>query len=57
MTKAFGLCLAPHIASATVSSRNAMAEIAADNLVAGLKGNPLRAWVNPEVTTNQRGRI
>lgn len=38
---------APHIASATVSSRNGMAEIAADNLLAGLKGEPLRAWVNP----------
>lgn len=38
----------PHIASATVSSRNGMAEIAADNLLAGLKGEPLRAWVNPE---------
>ena len=46
--------LAPHIASATVSSRNAMAEIAADNLIAGLKGAPLRAWVNPEVAANRR---
>jgi glyoxylate reductase len=46
--------VAPHIASATVSSRNAMAEIAADNLVAGLKGEPLRAWVNPEVAANRR---
>ncbi len=41
--------VAPHIASATVSSRNAMAEIAADNLIAGVSGQPLRAWVNPEV--------
>jgi glyoxylate reductase len=39
----------PHIASATVSSRNGMAEIAADNLIAGVKGEPLRCWVNPEV--------
>jgi glyoxylate reductase len=46
--------VAPHIASATVSSRNAMAEIAADNLIAGLKGEPLRAWVNPEVSANRR---
>jgi glyoxylate reductase len=46
--------VAPHIASATVSSRNAMAEIAADNLIAGLKGEPLRAWVNPEVATTRR---
>jgi glyoxylate reductase len=41
--------VAPHIASATVSSRNAMAEIAADNLIAGVTGQPLRAWVNPDV--------
>jgi phosphoglycerate dehydrogenase-like enzyme len=46
--------IAPHIASATVSSRNAMAEIAADNLVAGLNGEPLRAWVNPEVAATRR---
>jgi glyoxylate reductase len=46
--------VAPHIASGTVSSRNAMAEIAADNLIAGLKGEPLRAWVNPEVAATRR---
>jgi len=46
--------VAPHIASATVSSRNAMAEIAADNLIAGLRGEPLRAWVNPEVAARRR---
>ena len=38
--------IAPHIASATISSRNGMAEIAADNLLAGLRGQPLRCWVN-----------
>lgn len=37
----------PHIASGTVASRNAMAEIAADNLLAGLDGKPLRHQVNP----------
>jgi glyoxylate reductase len=46
--------VAPHIASATVSSRNGMAEIAADNLIAGLKGEPLRCWVNPEVADKRR---
>lgn len=40
--------IAPHIASATFSSRNGMAEIAADNLLAGLHGQPLRCWVNPD---------
>jgi glyoxylate reductase len=46
--------VAPHIASATVGTRNAMAEICADNLLAGLAGQPLRAWVNPEVAKKQR---
>jgi glyoxylate reductase len=46
--------VAPHIASATVTSRNAMAEIAADNLIAGVKGKPLRAWVNPEIAERRR---
>ena len=41
--------IAPHIASATVSSRNGMAEIAADNLLAGLRGAPLRSCVNRDV--------
>lgn len=39
--------VAPHIGSATVSSRNGMAEIAADNLLAGLADQPLRHCVNP----------
>jgi glyoxylate reductase len=46
--------VAPHIASATIQTRNAMAEIAADNLLAGLAGKPLRGWVNPEVAANRR---
>lgn len=46
--------VAPHIASATVQTRDAMAEIAADNLIAGLTGRPLRAWVNPEVGPRRR---
>ncbi|MGV3484878.1 MAG: 2-hydroxyacid dehydrogenase [Planctomycetaceae bacterium] len=33
----------PHIASATVDSRNAMANICAENLIAGLEGRPLPA--------------
>jgi len=39
----------PHIASASVATRTRMAEIAARNLIAGLRGEPLPAWVNPEV--------
>src|SRR5262249_40850541 len=46
--------LAPHIASATVSTRNAMAEICADNLIAGVTGKKLPAWVNPEVEGKRR---
>jgi len=46
--------IAPHIASATVATRNGMAEIAADNLILGLEGKPLRCWVNPEVEPNRR---
>jgi glyoxylate reductase len=46
--------IAPHIASATVASRNGMAEIAADNLLLGLQGKPLRCWVNPQVATRLR---
>jgi glyoxylate reductase len=49
-----GIVVAPHIASATVTSRNGMAEIAADNLLAGISGRPLRAWVNPEVASRRR---
>ncbi|HEY2839743.1 MAG TPA: D-glycerate dehydrogenase, partial [Pirellulales bacterium] len=48
--------VAPHIASATVSSRNAMAEIAADNLIAGVTGQPLRCCVNPEAAENKGRR-
>ncbi|HMP17935.1 MAG TPA: D-glycerate dehydrogenase [Gemmatales bacterium] len=41
------IIVAPHIASATVQTRNAMATIAAENLLAGLAGQPLRHCVNP----------
>jgi glyoxylate reductase len=46
--------VAPHIASATVQTRNAMAEICANNLLAGLTGQKLPAWVNPEVEPHRR---
>jgi glyoxylate reductase len=46
--------VAPHIASATVATRTAMATIAADNLMAGLENRPLPHWVNPEVTSHRR---
>jgi glyoxylate reductase len=46
--------VAPHIASATHSTRDGMAEICAANLIAGVTGQPLRAWVNPEVAEKRR---
>jgi len=46
--------VAPHIASATVGTRNAMADICANNLIAGVTGQKLPAWVNPEVEPKRR---
>jgi glyoxylate reductase len=46
--------VAPHIASATVGTRNAMADICANNLIAGVTGQKLPAWVNPEVAPKRR---
>jgi glyoxylate reductase len=39
----------PHIASATSVTRGKMAAIAAANLLAGLRGDPLPSCINPEV--------
>lgn len=41
--------IVPHIASASVATRGKMAQMAADNLIAGLKGERLPHCVNPEV--------
>jgi glyoxylate reductase len=41
--------IVPHVASASIATRTRMAEIAAHNLIAGLRGEPLPAWVNPEL--------
>jgi|DewCreStandDraft_1066081.scaffolds.fasta_scaffold01704_9 glyoxylate reductase len=46
--------IAPHIASASFATRSKMSEIAARNLLAGLKGEPLPAFVNPEAYQNRR---
>jgi glyoxylate reductase len=48
------IIVAPHIASATVGTRNAMADICARNLIAGLTGQELPAWVNREVEPRRR---
>jgi glyoxylate reductase len=39
--------VAPHIASATVHTRNEMARICAENLIAGLTGKPMTSEVRP----------
>ncbi len=44
----------PHIASAGVATRNKMAVIAAENLLAGLEGNHLPHCVNPEAYATRR---
>jgi glyoxylate reductase len=54
LLKLSNVIVAPHIASATVQTRNAMAEICANNLIAGLTGQKLPAWVNPEVESRRR---
>ena len=41
--------ITPHIGSATVNTRKVMADIAIQNLIAGIQGNPLPFCVNPEV--------
>ncbi len=43
------LIIVPHIASATWDTRNKMATMAAENLVAGVKGERLPYCVNPEL--------
>ena len=41
--------ITPHIGSATKNTRRRMAELACDNLLAGLEGRPLPHCVNPSV--------
>ena len=43
------VCVLPHIGSATVETRNAMATMAAKNIIAGLRGERLPNIINPEV--------
>lgn len=41
--------IVPHIGSATVGTRRRMAQIACENLLAGLRGEPLPYCANPQV--------
>jgi glyoxylate reductase len=47
------ILITPHIASASYKTRNRMATMAAENLIAGLKGEPLPNCVNPQVYTRK----
>lgn len=49
LMKLDNVVLTPHIASATIESRSKMALMAAENLVAVLKGKPPKNCVNPQV--------
>jgi len=44
--------LSPHIGSASVGTRIRMADLAVENLLAGLEGRPLPACANPELRTS-----
>ncbi|VTU00263.1 glyoxylate reductase : Glyoxylate reductase OS=Planctomyces brasiliensis (strain ATCC 49424 / DSM 5305 / JCM 21570 / NBRC 103401 / IFAM 1448) GN=Plabr_4687 PE=3 SV=1: 2-Hacid_dh: 2-Hacid_dh_C [Gemmataceae bacterium] len=46
--------IAPHVASATIDTRNAMARLCANNLLAGVRGEPLPHWVNPDAAAARR---
>ena len=49
--------LTPHIASATVATRRAMAELAADNLIKVLSGAPPLTPINAEVLNSPQRRL
>ena len=46
--------MSPHIASATIEARTAMAMLAAENLIEGVAGRSPRCLVNPEARENRR---
>lgn len=46
--------ITPHIASASFATRRAMANLAVDNLLAGLRGEAMPACVNPEALRYRR---
>jgi glyoxylate reductase len=54
LLKLANVIVAPHIASATVQTRDNMARICANNLLAGLAGEKLPGWVNPQVEPQRR---
>jgi len=55
LLEAPNLLVIPHIGSATHRTREAMAELAVDNLLAGLAGERMPRCVNPEVYAGSSG--
>jgi glyoxylate/hydroxypyruvate/2-ketogluconate reductase len=51
---ATNVVLTPHIASASLPTRRAMCHLAADNLVAALRGEPMPTVLNPQALTPGR---
>ena len=49
LTELQNVVILPHIGSATVETRNKMAELAAENAIAVLQGKKPHAIANPEV--------
>jgi glyoxylate reductase len=49
LRRAPNLILAPHIGSASIATRSRMADLAVENLLAGLRGAPMPSCANPEV--------
>jgi len=43
------VCVMPHVGSGTVETRDAMTEIAAKNIIAGLNGQQMEHAINPEI--------
>ena len=54
LLKLDNVILAPHIASASVRTRSQMSEMAARNLITGVRGGRPPNIVNPEVFNQQR---
>jgi glyoxylate reductase len=56
LLEAPNLLVVPHVGSATHRTRGLMAEMAVDNLLAGLAGEPMPHTVNPEVASRATRR-
>lgn len=46
--------IAPHVATGTWETRQLMTDVAVDNLMRGLRGEPLRYYANPDVQGRER---